>query len=154
LLVMALLFVACSNGHAAPASQCATAVQERLDPRSTLHLFPGAAEPTYTSDPPTSGPHRLGSHPSGVVDNPIARPVQVAMLEAGDVLVQYRDPRDRAALVALASGHVTVAPNGSLAAPVVATAWTWKLTCRGPDVAALRTFARRHVGSGGPRHTT
>src|SRR3954451_8645075 len=79
---------ACHRGGGAV---CSAPVQEQLDSRSTQHLFPGAAEPRYQTDPPTSGPHRLGAAPTGVSPEPIDRPLQVHMLESGTVLIQHRD---------------------------------------------------------------
>jgi Protein of unknown function (DUF3105) len=147
------------SSHPAPPAAtgttgCGPAFQEHLDPRSTIHLFPGAAEPTYLSDPPTSGPHQLGQPPTGAVTAPIPRARQVAMLESGFVLVQYRalSPAEVASLAGLAGSLVTVAPAvGSLPARVVATAWTWKQVCpsAGPDaVAALRAFIAARRGKG------
>ena len=135
-------------------SACADEVRERLDPTSAQHLLPGAERPTYATNPPTSGAHQLGDWPTGVLDEPIDEPVQVALLEGGEVLLQYR-PRDLAAaarddLERLANRlpNVTVAPNGDLPAAVVATAWTFKQTCRGVDVDVLRGFVRAHAGKG------
>jgi hypothetical protein len=141
---------ACNTSHS---SGCGAPVQEKLDSRSALHLFPGAPEPVYQSDPPTSGPHRLGPRPTGIVDTPIDRPVQVAMLEAGDVLIQYKNATDKSALAPLAAPQVTVAPNPTMSQPVVATAWTWKLSCRAPNTKALRSFVAKHLGVNKPAHT-
>jgi len=153
--------LACSAGcggpaHRAstPATACGPAFQERLDPRSTLHLFPGAAEPSYQSDPPTSGPHQLGPPPTGVVTTPIPRPRQVAMLESGYVILQYRDlPAPQLSqLAGMAGPLVTVAPAaGPLPTRVVATAWTWKQECGSVDAGgldALRAFVTAHKGAG------
>lgn len=127
---------------------CEAEEQERFDP-STIHLLPGAAEPEYLSDPPTSGPHQPGPARSGVLDEPLSRPVQVGQLEAGAVLLQHDDqlPDDQlTALEALAGDRVIVAPNPDLPAPVVATAWTVKLQCQAVDVAALTEFVADHRG--------
>jgi hypothetical protein len=104
----------------------------------------------FVTNPPTSGPHRPGVHPTGVLTQPIEGGVQVSMLEGGAVLVQYRgmNDADRAELEALAGGQVTVAPNPSLPAPVVATAWTYKLSCQGVDTKALSEFIKDHAGKG------
>ncbi len=137
-----------------PDNGCRAPSQERLDPRSTNHLFTGAPEPTYLSDPPTSGPHRLGPPYRGALTTPISRPSQVAMLEAGFVLLQYRGlaPDQVAVLDGLAGDLVTVAPPaGLLPSPVVATAWTWKLECGSAApaaVSAIRTFIAAHQGAG------
>jgi Protein of unknown function (DUF3105) len=140
---------ATSNGSAA----CGPAVQTPLDQLSTVHLLPGAPEPQYRTNPPTSGAHRVGGIlPHGPVDTPISRPIQVRLLEVGSVLVQYRTDVARAAdaLSPLAIGNlrVTVAPNLTLPAPVVATAWTWMLSCRAVALPALRQFIAAHAGHG------
>jgi hypothetical protein len=139
---------------AVPAAGCAAAVNERLDPRSTIHLFASAKEPLYLSDPPTSGPHLPGLPYRGVLSAPIPRPSQVAMLESGYILLQHGDlPADQiATLVNLAGNLVTVAPPaGTLPAPVVATAWTWKLECGSmapAAVTAIGAFVTAHRGVG------
>jgi hypothetical protein len=147
---------ACSTGHtvAVPANGCAPGINERLDPRSTIHLFPGAPEPTYLSDPPTSGPHRLGPPYTGVVSSPIPRPSQVAMLESGYIILQSQGlpPAQAATLDGLAGTLVTVAPPvAKLPSAVVATAWTWKLECGSVTpgaVTAIRAFIGAHKGVG------
>jgi hypothetical protein len=130
---------------------CSPAVDEPLDPNLT-HLVVGAPEPTYLTDPPTSGPHVVGRVPTGVLDRPLRRPEQVALLEEGHVLVQHHDlpVEDVDALGALAGRHaqVTVAPNASLPDRLVATAWTVKQVCRAVDVDALERFVTAHVGRG------
>ncbi|HEX3424548.1 MAG TPA: DUF3105 domain-containing protein [Acidimicrobiales bacterium] len=148
----------CGSGSAAqitvPVNGCAPASLERLDPRSTIHLFPGAPEPTYLTNPPTSGPHRLGPPYTGVVTAPIPRPSQVAMLESGYVIVQSQGlpPVQEATLDTLAGTLVTVAPPVvPLPSPIVATAWTWKLFCGSvtpSSLSALRAFISAHKGVG------
>ncbi len=143
-----LTMTACRGGHGAPATGCAAPVNERLDPNSVIHLFPGAPEPRYLSDPPTSGPHQLGQPPVGVISTPIPRPRQVAMLESGYVIVQHSGPA-AADLVLLAGPLVVVAPPvAPLPDPVVATAWTWKLSCRSADLRTIRAFIAAHQGVG------
>ena len=139
---------ACGGGGG---SACAEPVRERLDPNSALHLLPGADVPPFSTHPPTSGAHQLGNWPTGLLDGPIDEPVQVALLEAGEVLVQYDglDDAEREELERLARlPQVTIAPNDDLPAAVVATAWTYKQTCSAVDVDALRGFVRAHAGKG------
>src|SRR5688500_10543623 len=133
-----LLLVACSADEASPA--CSDVVREPLDPGSTHHLLPGAPEPTYATDPPTSGAHRAGPTATGVVDEPLPHSVQSAVLEAGGVVVQYREPDDRRALAPLGGERVVVAPDADLPVRVVATAWRQKLACSGLDVDAVRAL--------------
>jgi hypothetical protein len=101
-----------------------------------------------------------------VVTTPIQRSRQVAMLELGYVILQYRDlpPSSVAALDRLdrlAGPLVTVAPAaGPLPDRVVATAWTWKQVCSRVDPAPLMAFVSAHRGVGfshggfGPASTT
>lgn len=145
----------CSGGGSGTAattrSGCAAPVQEQLDSRSTQHLFPGAAEPRYLTDPPTSGPHQLGPPVTGVSSTPIPRPRQVAMLESGYVLIQRRglSPAASSQLDALAANLVTVAPPvATMPAPIVVTAWDWKLVCGTVDTGAIQAFITAHKGKG------
>lgn len=157
LVVGALVIGACSpsgHGTGVSATGCGAAFNERLDPRSTVHLFPAAPEPRYLTDPPTSGPHRLGPPFRGVITSPLPRASQVAMLESGFVIIQAQGlPAGQEAILdGLASDLVTVAPpEGALPSSVVATAWTWKLQCGSlapPAVSALRAFIAAHQGVG------
>jgi hypothetical protein len=76
--------------------------------------------------------------------------VQVAVLEAGVVLIQVRDlSSDETTKVReLVTDNVVIAPNSSLPDRVVATAWLAKQTCSGVDQVALRAFIRTHAGHG------
>ena len=150
-LAPGLVSSACGNDPAsAPATTagagCGPEVGEPIHPGSAQHLLPGAPEPTYPGPAPTSGPHRAGPLPTGAQDQPVPRPVQVAILEEGGVLLQHRDlaEDDRRRLEARAGDRVVVAPNPALPAPVVATAWGRRLECRRLDLAALDGFAARH----------
>jgi hypothetical protein len=133
----------------APAPACGDIVEEAFDPASPSHVLPGAPEPTYLTDPPTSGPHQAVPAEGGVRDEPLGRPVQVGLLEHGLVLVQYRPADVAAADVApAATDQVVVAPNDGLPAPVVATAWLAKRECSAVDLAALAEFVRARAGHG------
>jgi hypothetical protein len=156
-LVLALVGAACSSSTkevVVPVNGCAPAVNERLDPRSTIHLFSASQQPTYLTNPPTSGPHRLGPPYAGVNSAPIPRPSQVAMLESGYIILQSQGlpAAQQATLNGLVAPLVAEAPPvAPLPSPVVATAWTWKLQCGSVTpsaVAALRTFIAAHKGVG------
>ncbi|HUP69255.1 MAG TPA: DUF3105 domain-containing protein [Acidimicrobiales bacterium] len=122
-----------------------------LDPRSTQHLLPGAPPPSYSTDPPTSGPHASSGTVTGLQPLPIDEPVQVAVLEEGGIVVQYRSdlpagPRE--SLASVAEEVVVVAPNPSLPEPVVVTAWRHRLVCRSVDLAVLKAFISERKGKG------
>ncbi|MDP9070588.1 MAG: DUF3105 domain-containing protein [Actinomycetota bacterium] len=160
-VLVALVLGACADGGAGPgaprptastgSAPCGAEVEEPLDPRSTQHLLPGAPEPAYANDPPTSGPHQVARVPSGVQAQPLPRPVQVGLLEEGFVLVQHRDlpDRDTEQLQGLATEMVVVAPLTGPGPPVVATAWRRRLSCTTVDLAALRAFIAAHRGKTG-----
>jgi drug/metabolite transporter (DMT)-like permease len=135
--------------HPPPGSgTCGRAVTEALAPDSLKHVLPGAPEPAYPTDPPTSGAHQPGGQTvTGVQTAPVARPVQVGILEQGGILLQYKglSAEEQRRLERQAGGDVRVAPNPSLPAPVVATAWRHKLTCQGLDVEALKAFVRAYA---------
>lgn len=84
----------------------------------------------------------------------LSRPRQVGHLEAGGVLLQYRDldaaELDR--LTALAGGRVVVAPNPLLPDRVVATAWLRKEICSAVDVSELESFVSSNLGHGPDDH--
>jgi hypothetical protein len=147
--VAGVLFVAvlsgCSGSDAA--GPCRQPVREELDPGHLVHVI----DPTtarFKTNPPTSGPHIGAGAPTGAVDQPILGAVQTAILERGDVLIQYRDlDADAVEQVrSMAGDHTVIAPNPDLPAPVIATAWTYKLTCDAVDTNALGKFVRQHAG--------
>jgi len=146
--VLAAPLVGCGGGGSSSAS-CQPAQREALDPNEG-HVLPGNPEPTYRTDPPTSGPHAPSEAPTGVLTEALNRPRQVGALEAGIVLLQYRglSADQQRQLEALAGGKVVVAPNPDLPDKVVATAWLYKQTCSAPDGQALRSFATEHADHG------
>lgn len=129
-------------------SGCGQVIHEALDPGSTLHVLPGAKTPHYSTDPPTSGPHEPGLLPEGIVDHPLPKPVQVGALEAGQVLVQYRNlsAAEQTEIKKVAGPLVVVAPNPDLPNKVVLTAWLIKLRCSTFEVGAVTQFARVFQG--------
>jgi len=147
--VVALLLSSCGGDGGDGA--CGPVTREALDPAYVVHVLGTDTDVDYTSDPPTSGPHQLAPPIQGVVDEPIPRPVQVGILERGDVLVQHDpdlDEVDVARLDELAGDGVVIAPNPELPSPVVATAWVYKRACDTVDPAALEDFIAERQGKG------
>ncbi len=137
------------TGPASRTVRCGNDTLEPLNPQLS-HALPGAPEPHYLTDPPTSGPHLPGATSARVRTEPLSRPAQVGVLEAGQVLLQYRDldTAELARLTALSGPTAVVAPNPTLPDRVVATAWLHKLRCDGVDETALRAFGADHAGNG------
>lgn len=140
--VATLVVSGCGSG---PIDGCVE-VREPEDPASDRHLVQAEGF-RYRTTPPTSGPHVAGPTPSGTLDGPVAEPVQVRILEAGGVMVQYSPAIDPDALEPIAGTDTVVAPGVDLPAPVVATAWTWKLTCDRVDIDRLQSFAADRRGA-------
>ncbi len=147
-LVLAAALAGCGGDGGGADGGCGPVRREPLDSRA-VHVLPGAEEPEYRTDPPTSGPHLPSPSTTDVRDEPIAAPVQVGLLEEGNVLLQHvgLDEAERAEVEALAGDGVIVAPATELpeGAAVVATAWVTKQVCTGVDVDALEAFATDHA---------
>ncbi len=147
LLAVALLAAACGEEEGA----CGPIRREALDPAYLVHVLGSETAVQYTSDPPTSGPHQPTPDVSGVADEPIPPPVQVGILERGDILLQHDPglPRDELdTLRSLARDGVVVAPNPDLPDPVVGTAWVHKRSCSSVDVEALQELIDERSGRG------
>ncbi|NCG35988.1 MAG: DUF3105 domain-containing protein [Actinobacteria bacterium] len=144
-VALGVLAVACGDGSP---SACAE-LREPQDPQSGLHVIDPDGL-TYTTDPPTSGPHASGPPASGVFDGPLLQVMQVRILESGGAIIQYDETVSAEAVTELTGfvndsvaldGPVALAPAGSaLPGPIVATAWTWKLTCDVVDLERIETF--------------
>ncbi len=150
--LLALVVTGCGGGssNAGASTGCGPILREALDKQFLVHVL-GNAAIRYTSDPPTSGPHQPSPPVSGVQSAPIPKPIQVGILEAGDILIQHRTGLPAAqeqALEALAGPHVVVAPATELPAPIVATAWVYKRTCSTADATALTAFVHARSGKG------
>lgn len=131
-------------------SACQDPVQDPVDPQSFSHVVPGAPEPTFVVDPPTSGAHIPLEVDDPVVAEPISKPEQVGLLEAGNVLIQHRDltEEERLQLVELTGPEVVMAPNPDLPDRIVATAWVHTLRCADVDPDTLADFIAAHAGGG------
>lgn len=117
-----------------------TELREPEDPTSGQHVLPDG-QFDYLTHPPTSGAHVAGPTPSGISTEPLPLALQVRLLEAGGVMVQYDPSVDASELMVLAGKRTVIAPGDDLPAPVIATAWTWKLSCAGIDVEQIERFA-------------
>lgn len=119
------------------------------------HLI-GDQEPPvpYTSTPPTSGWHASGVFTITVhgPEDPLSEPRQVSVLEAGAVVVTYRDlPDEERAMLEEHirehhDGRVAVTPYPELDPGQVAfTAWGTLQRCDGLDLSALDAFVAEHA---------
>jgi hypothetical protein len=123
------------------------------------HLAPGQPNPSYDSDPPTSGAHvPVAVERQGAVlnDDQILQ-----ALEVGDIVLLYGTRRPPPGLTALArreaapfspalaaAGQAVVLGQRPRTAGVVALAWTRRLQVGGPNDPALLSFVRSYLGQG------
>lgn len=138
---------ACSSGDGGASGDCGPIRREALATDYLVHVLGTDTNVEYGSDPPTSGPHQPSPPVDGVVDEPITRPIQVGILERGDILVQH-SPELADDLASLAQERVVIAPNPDLPDPIVVTAWTYKRTCEAVDLDAIQQFIDERVGKG------
>jgi hypothetical protein len=107
---------------------------------------------SYTTDPPTSGPHLSGIAPWGVSSVPITRELQVHNLEDGGVIINYRPDLDKATvdrLADIARGYTTdliMAPYPDLSHPIVLTTWGRIDRLDALDEARIRRFVDEYRG--------
>jgi hypothetical protein len=146
----------CGSGTAGSGGSgaCGPIRREALDPAFLVHVLEDGPDLQYRSDPPTSGPHQPAPPVDGASQEPLTRPVQVGLLEQGDVLIQHRPdlPAEEVdTLAGLAGEGVVVAPNPDLPDAVVATAWVHKRACRSADLPALQEFIDQRRNQG-PSH--
>lgn len=144
-----------SSPSPSPVADVACAPVERPALQSGEHLI-GDQEPPvpYNSTPPTSGWHASGAFTIDVQppDDPLPEPRQVSVLEAGGVVVAYRDlpDEDRTRLEdhvrAHHEGRVAVTAYDQLDPGEVAfTAWGTLQRCDGVDLEALDAFVAEHA---------
>ena len=148
---VALGAVAGCGGDADTADGCGPILREALDSAYLVHLIDDDVPVEYASDPPTSGPHKPSPPATGVARQPLPRPVQVGILERGDVLLQYLpelSARDQSSLEAMAASDIVVAPNPDLPSTIVATAWRSKRLCGSLVVGDLNEFVAKRSGQG------
>ena len=133
---------------------CDTPRQEPLSASSSLHLL-GNTEATWETNPPTSGPHYPVPPRGGNYDYTLSNLEQVAFLESGGVIIQFLPNNKNVNLQQLRSfsnQSVIVSPNQTLESSLVATAWTWKLTCAEYLPEKLNKFVSEYQGKVSNNH--
>jgi len=146
LAALTSVLAACSR--TTPTAACGPITLDQLAADEGHLIARSSTAPHYAQNPPTSGPHIAGLTVTGVPGRTLTGVEQVSTLESGVVLVQYRSTgrADRHRLESIAGDTVTVAPNGGLPAPVVATGWQRTMRCDRVDLSSLRKFVREMQG--------
>lgn len=133
---------------------CDTPRQEALSASSSLHLL-GNTEAIWETNPPTSGPHYPVPPRGGNYDYTLSNLEQVAFLESGGVIIQFLPNNKNVNLQQLrsfANQSVIVSPNQTLESSLVATAWTWKLSCEEYLPENLNEFVSEYQGKVSNNH--
>jgi hypothetical protein len=128
----------------------------------SYHLKTGdEAHPTYTTDPPTSGPHVGELADWGVHTGVITRELAIHSLEDGGVIVNYRPDLDKATVDRLAAlvksyadliteesedNYVLMYPYPGLSNPIVLTAWRRIDRLDTFDEARIKRFIEAYSG--------
>jgi hypothetical protein len=151
---VALAIAGCGGAPQSASAACAPVEEPQL--QGGQHLLGDQPPPVpYSSTPPTSGWHSSGVPPFGLADasDPLTEPEQVSVLEAGGVVVTYRDVdgAELAELEAFARAHpdqVAVTPYEALEPGQVAlTAWGTLQRCDSVDAEAIASFVEAHSGA-------
>lgn len=107
---------------------------------------------SYSTDPPTSGPHVNKTLPWGVSTTPLVKEKAVHNLEDGGVIISYRPDMDKATVDQLAEiarsydTDVLMAPYPGLSNPVVLTAWGRIDRLNSLDEARIKRFVDAYRG--------
>lgn len=128
---------------------------ERISPIGATHLQQGQRYGSYTSNPPTSGPHWPTPAPWGVYNEPLADETVVHNLEHGGIWVSYKNAKDsdlagRLDDVARRYRKVVVTPRPANDAPIAAAAWGRLLKLQTFDEAQIVAFIAAYMGKIGP----
>ncbi len=107
---------------------------------------------SYSTDPPTSGPHLRNMAPWGVTGTPVPKENEVHNLEDGGVIIHYRPDLDKATVDRLAAiarsydNYLLMSPYPGLAQPIVLTAWNRIERMNTFDDARIKRFIDAYRG--------
>lgn len=145
-LILPLCVILIATSACSRETGCDLPRQEPLSSSSSLHLL-GNAEVVWETNPPTSGAHYPVPPKGGNYDYTLSNLEQVSFLEFGGVIIQYlpsSNDTDHQKLTSFASDSVIISPNETLKSLLVATAWTWKLSCKNYEFETLEKFIADH----------
>jgi hypothetical protein len=136
-------------------------LSRNLDDEGHKHLSPGAAEPEYETDPPSSGPHvePPDQQADGAYLEMPSPADYVASLDHGRLEIQYapdlseKVQRELKGLYDTMYGGTLLFPNYKMNFGVAATTWTNALDCPGWEgsntLDAIRAFGKATWGKYG-----
>ncbi len=121
-------------GYWAYGKWSATPIGEFVPSLGNRHISPSQGGLTsYSSDPPTSGPHLPSIARWGIRTRPISKELQIHNLEDGGVIVQYDCPEasqgcgslvEKLARIVRRYDHAILAPYPRMSHKITLTAWS------------------------------
>lgn len=125
---------------------------ESVSQQPSPHITSASDPHSYSTDPPTSGPHLRQTAPWGVSSTPVVKEEQVHNLEDGGVVINYRPDLDKPTVDRLAElarsydTQVLMSPYPGLAQPIVLTAWGRIDRLSSLDEARIKRFVKAYRG--------
>jgi len=139
-----------------PPSEAGCGELERPEEQDNVVISPGDSHPPYSSSPPTSGWHFLGSVSPALYYQPIQPENLVTNLAEGDVVIWHTGLSDdelldlKGLMVLFASEQVVGVPGDTLSLEhsIVLTAWGRLQRCEKLSGPVVHQFIERFVGKG------
>ncbi|HVF11995.1 MAG TPA: DUF3105 domain-containing protein [Actinomycetota bacterium] len=129
-----------------------TEIKEVKELEASPHLEAGAPDPTYNSNPPSSGKHLGNTAPWGAQDETIDKKLLVHNLEHGGVIIHYTEDIDAEdqiqELVDSFPDGVISQPNEDLDKPLGIAAWGRVQTCEKYDETVVKAFIKERCNKG------
>ncbi len=150
--LLAVLFLVVAGGGLAFYLNEADKPGQSVAQQPSPHLQKVEDPHSYSTNPPTSGPHLADTAPWGVSATVITKELQVHNLEDGGVIINYRPDLDKATvdrLAELARSYdtaVLMSPYPDLSHPIVVTAWNRVDRLEALDEARIRRFVDEYRG--------
>lgn len=139
--------------RAIKAASC-TEIKDVEELEASPHLEAGAPDPTYNSNPPTSGRHLGNTAPWGAQDETIDKKMLVHNLEHGGIIIHYnndlgQDSEDQIQeLVDSFPDGVISQPNDEIDDPLALAAWGSLQTCERYNETIVKAFIKERCNKG------
>lgn len=119
---------------------------EKMPDQGAEHVGKGKTHAEYNSNPPTSGPHWVGTAGPGIKTEPVADELVLHSMEHGAAVVWYQSGLEVSEIERIkvafnsASGKKIMLPRQDLDVPVALTSWGYLLKLEVVDEAQIVAF--------------
>lgn len=119
---------------------------EKMVDEGAGHIAKGKDHLAYKSNPPTSGPHWLGTVGAGIKNEPVPDELVLHSMEHGAVVLWYREDLPESDVGKIksafqnASGKKIMLPRKDLDVPVALTSWGYLLKLETIDEEKIKEF--------------